>query len=449
MGNDKDNPFADPGDGERTVIRPSPGRRPAAPQSAAPQPAAPRPAPPPPERPAALESEPIALPGEGINPVVGAASVLLALAPPLRRATQAQNVADLRQRIIAELKTFERKIRALSLPANALRGAHYAVCATIDDIVLNTPWGSHSLWTSQSLVSTFHNEVTGGERFFDILDALQADPGRNIDVLELMYVCLALGFEGKYRIGPRGLTELARLQEGLYRQIRQVRGEFERELSPSWRGVPAPHRTLASSLPVWVVAVVAGVAVLVIYMGLSFALGAASDPVFSALAQLPPRDGVTVANAAPPPPPVSPPKPKFLAPEVAAGLVTVQETDQKIVVTLRSTGMFPSGSATIEPRYVDLLRRIGDEIEKETGRVLVLGHTDNVPIRTIRFPSNFELSLARAKAAAAIIGTRLTKPDRVSAEGRADADPVQPNTTPSGREANRRIEIVIVKGPKA
>src|SRR5579885_749522 len=108
MGNDKDNPFADPGDGERTVIRPSPGRRPAAPQSAAPQPAAPRPAPPPPERPAALESEPIALPGEGINPVVGAASVLLALAPPLRRATQAQNVADLRQRIIAELKTFER-----------------------------------------------------------------------------------------------------------------------------------------------------------------------------------------------------------------------------------------------------------------------------------------------------------------------------------------------------
>lgn len=444
MGNDKDNPFGDPGDGERTVIRPSPGRRPAAPP-----PAAPRAAPPAPEPAPVRLAESIALPSEGVNPVVGAASVLLALTASLRRATQQQNVSDLRQRVIGELKNFEHKIRALSLSANALKGAHYVVCATIDDIVLNTPWGSHSLWTSQSLVSTFHNEVTGGERFFDILNALQSDPGRNIDVLELMYVCLALGFEGKYRIGPRGATELARLQEGLYRQIRQTRGEFERELSPSWRGVPAPHRTLASYLPVWVVAVVAGVAVLVIYMGLSFALGTASDPVFSTLAQLPPRDGVTVANAAPPPPPVNPPKPKFLAPEVAEGLVTVQETGQKIVVTLRATGMFPSGSATVEPRYATLLRRIGDEIEKETGKVQVLGHTDNVPIRTIRFPSNFELSLARAKAAATIISTRLTKPERVSAEGRADADPVAPNTTASGREANRRIEIVILKGPKA
>ncbi|HYM01801.1 MAG TPA: type VI secretion system protein TssL, long form, partial [Stellaceae bacterium] len=188
---------------------------------------------------------------------------------------------------------------------------------------------------------------------------------------------------------------------------------------------------------------------LVVYMGLSFALSTSSDPAFGALAQLPPREGVTVAAATPPPPPR--PRPGFLAPEIAQGLVSVQETDQRIVVTIRATGMFASGSATVEPRYVDLLKRIGDEIEKEkeTGKVLVLGHTDNVPIRTLKFPSNFELSLARAKAAAAVLGTHIVKSDRVSAEGRADADPVQPNTTPAGREANRRIEIVIIKGPKA
>ena len=108
-----------------------------------------------------------------------------------------------------------------------------------------------------------------------------------------------------------------------------------------------------------------------------------------------------------------------------------------------------SGSATVEPRYVDALQRIGSEIEKEPGTVQVIGHSDNVPIRTIQFPSNFALSEARAKAAAAIIASRLSAPKRVTAEGRGDTEPVDTNATPAGREANRRIEIILVKAPKA
>jgi type VI secretion system protein ImpK len=240
------------------------------------------------------------------------------------------------------------------------------------------------------------------------------------------------------------------IQDGLYRLIRQVRGDFERELSPHWRGVPAPHRSLASLIPVWVVALVGAVALLVVYMGLSFALNGGSDPAFAALAKLPPQPGVLVAVTAPaPPPPPLPPRKGFLEREVREGIVTVRETAQSFDVTLRTTGMFASGSATVEPRYVTILGRIAGEIEREPGKVQVFGHTDNVPIHTIRFPSNFALSLARAKAAAALVSGKLSNPDRVTAEGRADSDPVASNNAAAGREANRRIEIILTKAPRS
>jgi type VI secretion system protein ImpK len=74
--------------------------------------------------------------------------------------------------------------------------------------------------------------------------------------------------------------------------------------------------------------------------------------------------------------------------------------------------------------------------------VSVVGYTDNQPIHTIAFPSNFELSGARAKAVAAVIGVAMD-PSRLSVEGRADADPIAPNDTPAGREQNRRTEVVL------
>ena len=73
----------------------------------------------------------------------------------------------------------------------------------------------------------------------------------------------------------------------------------------------------------------------------------------------------------------------------------------------------------------------------------MIGYTDNQPIRTVAFPSNFRLSTVRAQAAGAIIASGLGDAARLSEEGRGDADPIAPNTTPEGREQNRRIEIVL------
>jgi hypothetical protein len=100
----------------------------------------------------------------------------------------------------------------------------------------------------------------------------------------------------------------------------------------------------------------------------------------------------------------------FLRPEIEQGLVTVLGTDAAPVVRVRNRGMFTAGSASVASKFNPLLERIGQALAAEHGSVQVIGYTDNQPIRSLQFPSNFQLSAARAKAAAAIIGKAIGKP---------------------------------------
>jgi type VI secretion system protein ImpK len=149
----------------------------------------------------------------------------------------------------------------------------------------------------------------------------------------------------------------------------------------------------------------------------------------------------------PPPPPVQAVQPDplyvFLKPEIDQGLVSVLGDHAMPIVRIRNTGMFASGSATVAPSYYHLLQRIGEALKAEKGPVTVDGYTDNQPIKTVQFPSNFQLSQARADAAKAIIAKALGDPGRITAQGHADADPIASNATAEGRDQNRRIEVVL------
>ena len=81
------------------------------------------------------------------------------------------------------------------------------------------------------------------------------------------------------------------------------------------------------------------------------------------------------------------------------------------------------------------------------GRVLVSGHTDDRPIRSVRFPSNWELSQERARAVAGQLDQSVRTPGRISTEGRGEADPIADNATPAGRAQNRRVEITVFATP--
>jgi type VI secretion system protein ImpK len=453
-----DNPFAEPEDDNRTVIRPTPGRRRAqAQQPAAGGPATVVPA----ERPAARPSA--AAVAEGTEDLVVGPDVLAAAAAPLlqlmarlRNTANPPDSGDLYQRTVRQIKLFEEEARDKGVPMEQLRPAHYALCASLDDIVLNTPWGNSGSWHERSLVSTFHQEVRSGERFFDVLKQMCANPGRFLPVIKLMYLCLSLGFIGQYRLSRRGLGDINRIREETYAIIVRQQKAAEPDLAPHTKGVNAPYRPVRFIVPVWVVAV-AGLGIVgALFLWFSISLNSSSDSVYARLQGAPPERMPTitrtpilepqpvVAVAPPPPEPSSLDKLRtFLKPEIDQGLVEVLGTPAQPLVRITGRGMFASGSATLTPSFKPLLDRIGLALKEENGPVRVIGYTDDQPIRTIAFPSNFQLSTARAQAASTIIAASIGDPTRLTVEGRAEADPIAPNATPEGRERNRRIEVVL------
>ena len=385
----------------------------------------------------------------GATPLAIAAAPLLQLLGRLRNTATAPDAGDLRERAVAELRRFEQAARDGGVPMDQLRPAHYALCASLDDVVLNTPWGSSGAWAARSLVSTFHQEVRSGERFFDLLTQMRQNPGTFLPVLELMYLCLSLGFMGRHRLSPRGPAEIDRLREETYSVIVKQRPAPEPALSPRWQGVDAAYRPARARLPVWVAAV-AGVAIVAAFWAWSArTLAVASDGLFARALAMPPGHMPEISRAAPVQPPRVLAEPgvvdrlrTFLKPEIDQQLVTVTGTEATPIVRIRNRGLFGSGSATLNATFLPLINRIGQALAVEPGSVDVVGHSDNQPIRTVQFPSNFQLSAARAKAAAAALAQSVDS-TRLHTEGRADADPVAPNTTAEGREQNRRIEITL------
>jgi type VI secretion system protein ImpK len=235
------------------------------------------------------------VPQIGTNPLAAAAAPVLAAAVRIAAERgQGPNPDRLRRAMVDAVRTFETRALATGLDTRSLRAARYALCATIDDLVLSTPWGSASSWVQQSMTSIFHNEVIGGERFFEILTQMQQDPGHHGEVVELMYLCTSLGFEGRYRVMPRGIAALAELRDGVYRSIRQRRGDFERELSPHWRGSPAGARPLSQLVPLWALGLGTVAIAAVMFVVFTFLLAGESDAAFGELHALPPHGQIVV-----------------------------------------------------------------------------------------------------------------------------------------------------------
>ncbi|MFN7065509.1 MAG: flagellar motor protein MotB [Aquificaceae bacterium] len=115
-----------------------------------------------------------------------------------------------------------------------------------------------------------------------------------------------------------------------------------------------------------------------------------------------------------------------------------------IRLILQERLLFDSGSADIKPETRPILDKLSDVIKEIPNPMEIEGHTDNIPISTERFPSNWELSTARASAIARYFISRGINPERLKASGYADTRPIASNTTPEGRAQNRRVEIVIL-----
>jgi type VI secretion system protein ImpK len=372
---------------------------------------------------------------------VAAASPLLNLAPQLRQVAP-PDPSGLRATLAQALQEFERRARASGSPNEHVVAARYALCTFLDEAAANTPWGER-IWAQNSLLIQFHNEAWGGEKFFQLMGKVAEQPDTHRDLLELFYLIISLGFEGRYRVLQNGAAQLEQVRERLFAMLSRVRSEPDRELSPDWRTTASQRKPLRDSLPLWAVVAVAAALTGLVYVGASFALNRQSDPTFANILAL----SVTPRTAVAKPAPTAAPAPDRLASQLAAdvrsGRLVVQDLADRSIVLTQGDGLFDAGSATPSATFVELLDHIGAATAKLGGSVLVRGHTDNQPIRSARFPSNWHLSKARADAVAALLAARLPGTTSIKAEGMAESVPVTSNDSPEGRARNRRVEIVV------
>ncbi len=135
---------------------------------------------------------------------------------------------------------------------------------------------------------------------------------------------------------------------------------------------------------------------------------------------------------------------RLLKTEIKEGQIDVESTSRTILIRIREKGSFASGSALLNSSFVGVIDKIANALTQIEGRIAVEGHTDNIPINTFAYPSNWDLSAARSVAVVRrMLNIAPLKPTRVTASGFADTRPQAVNTTFEGRARNRRVEIVV------
>ena len=352
------------------------------------------------------------------------------------------DVEGLRHLALEEIRRFEEHSRAAGIQNEIIMAARYALCASLDEAVLSTPWGAQSDWAQHPLLVALHREAWGGEKFFDMLDRVSQDPVRYVDLMELLYLCLAFGFGGKYQVQERGHERLASIQQELYRKIRHHRSAPPVELSLRWRGLEDRRNPLIRYVPWWVIGA-AALAVLAIAFTIYYAnLASFAGPLHARLAGI----GLEAFDQPAAVPVRGPTLKQLLAPDEARGTLQVVERGGRTEITLNSPDLFASGSATITPIYTETLQHISSAINQVPGRVLVEGHTDDQPVRSFRFRDNFELSRERALGVARALQVGLDNPARVSWTGVGSTKPVVRGSDPASRARNRRVEIIHIGG---
>ena len=133
-----------------------------------------------------------------------------------------------------------------------------------------------------------------------------------------------------------------------------------------------------------------------------------------------------------------------MAEEIQAGYIEVERSELQVLVRFQEQISFPLASADLQHSFIPMLDKIAQVLKGMEGSIVVIGHTDDLPIRTPRFRSNWDLSTARAASVVHYLLENSDLPtERVIAAGRADTHPLLPNTSMENRDKNRRVEIVI------
>lgn len=395
--------------------------------------------------------------GKASNPMLAAAGDILGLMGRLRTGMVEMHGAPLRDHLRAEIGRFAERCEAARIKKPDIDNGRYALAATCDDIAMTLPGSDPVYWRDHALTKTLFDDDDFSAGFFDRYERLLTNPGKHPHLLELMLNCLSLGFQGTYRGAPDGPRAMATLRKAGYERLRNASSRPDPALSKKWMPVVLRGRRLRPLVPLWIVAGVAAAMVVALFASLAWVLTQEAQATQDRIISLHrPQPEVTIARAQ-----VSATRAltvyeapatgqldrmeTLLAPEIAAGLTTLQEEGDFIVIRLGDALSFGSGAPTLDSTS-PILIRIAQVLDAERGPIIVEGHSDNIPLSGRgRYKTNEALSEARASAVRDVLAPLLSDPSRLSVIGVGPSKPLDAANTPEARAKNRRVDILLPK----
>ncbi|MNJ35712.1 putative lipoprotein YiaD precursor [compost metagenome] len=349
------------------------------------------------------------------------ASDLLYEGVKLRELEHGPDLDALRGQLIGEVRGFNRRAQEDGVAPVTLERAQYVICTLLDEVISSTEWGRGG-WSRHSLLMHFHGQTFGGDGFFVYLDLAEQQPQDNLALLELMYLCLVLGLEGRYRIAHEGRAALALRRNQLYETLRQQ--HEHRPARPVRVLSPGSRRAWAG----WG----AGALLAVCGVGMTFHL---EGRAYGTLQRL---QGIELEQLKP----LHQQLAERLSTDVHSGRLSVQQEGAGVRMVINSYGLFASGSSEVTAAYYPFLQRIAKALVLWPGSVEVIGHSDDMPMAG-SVDANQVLSLARAQGVLTWLAREQVDPQRFSAQGRGASEPLHANDGPDNRARNRRVEVLL------
>lgn len=202
---------------------------------------------------------------------------LLTFIQSIRKASDPGEYDPFRSKAESLVSAMEQRARDADFPAPLIEMAKFALVGFLDETILQSNWALRDLWAGNPLQLQYFNEFNAGEEFYTKLETLRnADDPKKLDVLEVYFLCLALGFKGKYA-DLRGMEKIKVLADSISKELRKARSKAD-GLSPEWE--PKDQNAgVVKEFPVWMVVVGCSAVLLVLYFLFSTILGNVTDTV--------------------------------------------------------------------------------------------------------------------------------------------------------------------------
>lgn len=224
----------------------------------------------------------------GLNPLVDAAASLFSVLGKLKQIKSYSRLnTKLQKEIVREIKSFQNAIGHAGYQSEYKIVCSYVICATFDDILSQIDWGTHEKWKNFSLLSNLNQDPHHHDKFFTIIERVIKDPELYIDLMELMYICLSMGYKGKYGSTENDLYQLEQITHHLYKHIRAYRGSFSKTLSPiSAKALKSVEITPQKSYSSLFIFFVTACIIMSIFISLGYLMDIISNEAYNNIIQL-------------------------------------------------------------------------------------------------------------------------------------------------------------------